>query len=106
MNSNAGGNKVRDHLEIVRRVKGELPGDLEDEELPLCIEHVWNWFMQLHNARGSSGFGPSPILYSEIESWIKLTGASPTRWEIEAIKSLDASFMDFTAKEATKGRGK
>ena len=35
-----------------------------------------------------------PIAYSELESWARMTGREPERWEITALMRLDAIFHE------------
>jgi hypothetical protein len=50
---------------------------------------IWQWFVDLHNARQSNGMGVSPLSYSEMLAWSVLTGNKPTAEEIKAIKRVD-----------------
>lgn len=58
-------------------------------ELPVLFFDVWAWFIELHNARGSNGFGMNPISYSEIKAWSELTDNHPTSEDVRLIKMLD-----------------
>lgn len=66
---------------------------LEGPELPAELEHVWTWFLELHAARSSGGFGSGPIMFSEIESWSRLTLRSPKSIEVDMIKRLDSIWL-------------
>lgn len=61
--------------------------------------HIWEWFLELHSARGSNGFSSNPIEYTQIKAWSELTGASPEPWEIKAIKSMDNALLEELAKD-------
>jgi len=50
--------------------------------------------MELHEARGSNGFGYNPISYQDILSWAILTCRTPSSWEVSTIKALDALFLN------------
>jgi len=58
--------------------------------MPEVLVYLWDWFLQLDNARGGSGFGINPISYSEIQAWAQLLGIRPEPWEVEALKRVDA----------------
>lgn len=58
--------------------------------MPEVLAYLWDWFLQLDNARGGNGFGLNPISYSEIQAWAQLTRIKPEPWEIEAIKRVDS----------------
>lgn len=91
------GTSVRENLEAAARQRAKRgqppPPELVGPDLPAAGEHVWEWFADLSAARGSSGFGPAPITYSEIAAWAQLTGETPLPWEVKAIKALDAEFL-------------
>lgn len=71
-----------------------LPLELErEEEVPDEVAYIWAWFQELHAARGSSGFAPSPISYSEIFAWAQLTGREPEPWEIQVLKDIDMVYL-------------
>ena len=69
------------------------PSGLEGPELPLCVRHLWDWWQELHLARGSSGFGPVPLSWSDIDAWARLTGARPSPPELRAIMALDRAIV-------------
>lgn len=58
-------------------------------ELPVLFLDVWTWFIELHNTRGSNGFGMNPITYCEIKAWSELTGNFPSNEDVRLIKLLD-----------------
>jgi hypothetical protein len=61
--------------------------------VPFCAQHIFEWFWELHAARGSNGMGANPISYLDIQSWVNITGNIPTREEIKIIKRMDAVLM-------------
>jgi hypothetical protein len=69
-------------------------------ELPESCYSVWKWFLDLHNARSSNGFGVNPISYTEIKSYFDLIEIKPEDWELELLKKLDASALAAFAKHA------
>lgn len=106
------GRSLREHLESVERQTGKTPAKLIGPELDVSGAHIWEWFLDLHGTRGSNGFGPSSISYSEILAWSFLTQQRPTPWEISVLKRLDDVFLRHAADEADKrqtqqqGKGK
>lgn len=54
---------------------------------------MWDWFIRLHSARGSTGFGMNPISYSEMTAFFALRGERPSQWELETIRVLDRAAM-------------
>lgn len=90
-----GGTKL-DHLRQVEKQKGS--DVIPELEIPEDGQHIWNWFMELHNKRGSTGFGAAPLLYSEVKAWKELTRVVIEPWEVLAIMSMDNSYLDTRAK--------
>lgn len=91
----------------VWRQTGIKPKELEDViELPESCIYVWKWFIDLHNARGSNGFGINPISYTEIKSYFDLMDTQPEEWEVILIKLFDNEALQAYAKEADAERKK
>lgn len=91
----------RDHLEIAAKsgsaaAQAELDAAAAADPGP--ARHVWDWFLELHAARGGSGFGPSPITYMDIAAWAFLTKRRPQQWEIVAIRRLDQSYLEASVR--------
>ena len=94
-------------MNSVWRQTGIKPKELEDiVELPESCISVWKWFIDLHNARGSNGFGINPISYTEIKSYFDLIDMKPDDWELTLIKSFDNEALIAYAKEAEEERKK
>jgi len=85
-----------DHIASIRRQRGEE--ERRPPELPLDFAHVWNSFIELHNARGGSGFGPNPISYTEIASYRAVTGADLSPWEVKVIRALDTLYLETSSQ--------
>ena len=58
-------------------------------DIPEPVEHLWDWFWELDSVRGSNGFGPNPLTYSEIRAWSQLTETEITPWEVSVLKKMD-----------------
>lgn len=71
---------------------GEL-GLTDLSSLPAGGEFVWEIFMELNSAR-QSGFVPNPLPFAEFRHWEELNGVLLLPWEISALKSLDAVFLE------------
>lgn len=98
---------MRDQLNSVWRQTGKKPKELDELlELPQSCLSVWKWFIDLHNARGSNGFGINPITYTEIKSYFDLIDLQPEEWEVTLIKLLDNEALAAYAKEAELERKK
>lgn len=96
------GRSLREHLESLEKQTGKVPALLIGPDLDEQSTHLWGWFLDLHVARGSNGFGPSALSYSEILAWATLTRVAPTPWEVSVIKRLDAVYLCHAADESDK----
>ncbi len=56
------------------------------------LANLWQVFVDLSNKR-QSGYGISPITYTEIKNYIDLTDTILAPQEVKAIKRLDASYI-------------
>jgi alpha-ketoglutarate-dependent taurine dioxygenase len=80
--------------------RAELEEELQKgQNIPENLEHVWNWFWSLHYARTHSANGPNPITYSEINSWSKLTNTKVRPTEINILRRLDTTYLEFVAEQ-------
>lgn len=78
---------------MVRRRRGTVAVAAPPPELPWELAHLWTAFLQLNQARGSNGFGPSALSFCEIEAWTRLMRWELRPWEVETLQRLDASFL-------------
>ena len=76
---------------------GNKPQKLDEPYFPNVVVHIWEWFNTLNDARASTGFGVSPITYSEILAWSSLTNNKPSPWEVAVIKLLDTLYIKANA---------
>jgi hypothetical protein len=76
-----------------------MPAGLRVPPIPAALEHVWEWFSELHVARSGNGGGPNPISYSEIAAWAALTGRSPQPRDVDGIVALDGAFFAELAEQ-------
>lgn len=65
---------------------------LERTAIPEAASHVYEWFLELHGERQSSGYGPQPISSPQILAWCQLTGRELQPWEARAIRKLDMAW--------------
>lgn len=85
---------------VAWQASGIMPAELADRpELPPLGLHVWTWFLELHQARGGNGFGPSPLSYRELTDWSTLTGQRLEPWEVRAVMAVDRAYMASVAEE-------
>lgn len=95
MTQTEGGRKI-DHLKQVERTTGK--NVLPDFEIPVDGQHLWEWFCELNNARGSTGFGLAPLSFSEIGTWAKLMKVEIYPEEVKIIKCVDNAFLEVVNK--------
>ena len=70
----------------------------------MCGEHVWKWWWEL-NARRPPGFDNlAPISYSELRSWILLTGKYVAPEEIRWLIQMDNAWLSAIAEERNARR--
>jgi hypothetical protein len=100
LSQDQGGQTVREHLEAVEIATGRTIEELHPDPPPDETAHLWEWFCELCSARGSNGFGPNPLAYSEIAAWAALTGANPDPFDVAVLKRLDSAFLASAAKSA------
>jgi hypothetical protein len=89
------GGTVLDHLKAVERSSGVTPTFLlNGPALPKGCEQLWRTFSELHACRGSNGFGPTRITYTDIDAYQRVTGRRLRQWELEAIRAADAAYLE------------
>ena len=70
--------------------------------MPESMYYQWKMFLDMHNARTSTGYSINPITYSDIFAYSVLMKLDLEEWEIELIKALDNVAMNAYAEEAKK----
>lgn len=94
------GSTYRDHLKAVQKFSGKPQPELQVKELPVCLKHVWYWFLRLNAKRGFNGMGsPYPISMADLWFFFSLEGITPESWELELIEKFDRIAMISFAKE-------
>lgn len=66
------------------------------------MELIWQYYVELSNARTSNGYSANPISYGEIEAWDKLTDSNVTPLEVKIIKRLDIVYLNHQAEKQSK----
>lgn len=102
LNSAEGGATIREHLTSIWNQTGVKPEALEPLPFPELLTDVWGYFLELHNARTSNGFGINPISFTEIDAWARLTNKPVSPGDINIIRQLDNIFLKHNAKEQDK----
>ncbi len=90
------GATLRQHLKMAFQATGVMPEQLAvTVELPRDAEHVWEYFVDLHNERGHNGMTPNRINSTAIKDWCMVTRVILEPWEVSAIKQLDRLWMSY-----------
>lgn len=88
-------------VEVTRQEYNEQAGaeTPPQPEIPVCGEHVWQWWWEL-NARRPPGFeNLAPFSYTEIYNWILLTGLSVSYRDIRWLVAMDNAWLEAIANE-------
>lgn len=103
MSTGKAGSTVKDQLMSVWRQTGIKPKELEDVvSLPQSCYGVWKVFIDLNNARSSSGFGVNPVSYLEIQAYCSLYNTVLDEWELDLIRKFDNEVLKIYADQAEK----
>lgn len=93
------GSRLADHIEQIERTTGKRPSEFPDApEVPDPVQAVWFTFWELSAARGSNGFGPNALTFTEIQAWSDLSDQPLSPWEVRALKVMDAEYLTAAAK--------
>lgn len=83
----------------------EMEEQLALPPFPEAVRYLWKAFWDLRSRRGGNGFGPSPLSWSDIDAYNRLTGAQFAPWEVQILTAVDdtwlVSFQDQPAEEPT-----
>lgn len=83
----------------MRDVAGALP-------IPEQAQHLWDAFCQLSLGRMLGTFAPQPLSYSDILAWAMLYGVALTPWDVDVIRSLDATALSYFIEKQKKDQPK
>lgn len=92
---------MRAHLEAIQR-RTRKPHDAlrNGPKLPHGCEGLWATFLDLHNSRGSTGFGPAPIRFVDFHAYESVSGIKLAQWELRAIRKADNAYLRREAERA------
>lgn len=89
-----GGSSTRSILLSVERQAGIKDPRIHNPTLPPnAAKRLWKVFWELNKARQGTGYGPAPIPNTELQSWCQMMGVSLSRWELQAFRMLDVSYL-------------
>lgn len=88
------GKPLIDHLRAVQAKTGKVDELIaEAPDLPDGLAPLWRDFLELHDSRGSNGWGPSRITYADLRAYSDMTGTTLEAWEIEALRKADSVWL-------------
>ncbi len=68
------------------------------------LQFIWIGFIELSNARGSSGMGGvCPITFTEIYCWQQLSGVELEPWEVNTLRRIDELWLKHTNVTRSSG---
>lgn len=83
-----------EHLMAAERRTGQTPAMLADAPAcPAGCEELWRIFGELHSCRGSTGFGPMRITYTDVDAFQRVSGVVLQPWERDAIRRADSAYL-------------
>lgn len=94
------GSPLLAHLQAAWRASGKVPAMLADAPLmPEGCESLWRSFLELHDSRGSTGWGAARITFADIDAWQRVRGTALTPFEADTIRRADNLWLaDFAPK--------
>lgn len=76
-----------------RTRRSEKRAEYEDElwmpDFPMPAMYLWRAYHRIRNRKGGSGFGVSPLEWSDIDSFSRMSGTRLLPWEVAMIERLD-----------------
>ena len=81
--------------------RAAIEAELTMPKFPAALAYLWVAFDRLSSRRGSTGFGPAPISWPEIDAFARLSGIRLAPWEVEILEALDRLAMEAVVKPAS-----
>lgn len=78
---------------LVQRLRRQLD-DGRPVAMPAGGDLIWKWFVDLSAGRSYHAAGPNPISWADLAAYCSLTGTAMAQHHIDAIRALDAAFLD------------
>jgi hypothetical protein len=70
-----------------------------DYEVPAAAQYLLDWFWELNMGRGISQAGYLGLSAVEIQAWASLRQIRLRDWELDALRQLDAKFLQVMAEK-------
>jgi hypothetical protein len=84
--------------------RAEIEAELYGPPFPPELAYLWKIFGRLSSRRGSNGFGPLPIGWSDLDAFSRMSQTKLQPWEIEIIEDLDALYLAGPPKPEPEGQ--
>lgn len=81
------------HLKAYERRNGPHPMLAGAPAQPKGTEQLWRDFLELHDSRGSTGWGAARITFNDLFAWQKVRGVMLEAWEVDLIRKADNLWM-------------
>jgi hypothetical protein len=88
-----------------REARAELDG-LEAVALPAVAQSVWISFVELSMHRSSTGLGPGPLTWVDLDAWQRVTSGALSALERDWVFELDRLFLEDVSAEMKKRKAK
>jgi predicted flavoprotein YhiN len=93
------GRTVREHLRQIEKTRGVILPELHPEPPASEVMHIWEWFIEISQARTANvslgGVTVNTISFSEIKAWSELMAVTVSPWEIALLRQLDNEFVQW-----------
>ena len=73
--------------------RSEWEAELAGASFPRGLLYLWAAYNRLRRRQGSSGYGPLPLGWPEIDAFLRRSKLNLAPWEIEVIEELDDLYM-------------
>lgn len=95
------GGTLGDSFASFRRQTGKPhPEDREHITPPVELLYLWEWFWQLNQGRPVGPEGVQlPLPNGELHAWSNLSGIRLEKFELAALRALDAAYMKSSAEK-------
>jgi hypothetical protein len=92
------GKSLKDHLEALQRFSGKRDSRLDTTQIPTAGFFLWKTFWSLSARRTSNGFGPNPLMFSEVQAYTELFEETLGPRELEILFQMDDAFLSAVHK--------
>jgi len=79
------------HFRSAARQRGQP--EPQGPQPPPGTEHIFSYFIQLHDGRASGGMGMAAITWPDLAAWSQLTGFAPSPMACRMVLMLDRAFL-------------